>query len=336
MEKKKKAIIIIYYNFSTVYMSMDSSLSLKFENNDLLPLLYGGKNHNISLIEKLLDVTIATRGNYLAISGKEDDVKVAAALFEALYNRLENGREEVMEIDIKELIKAINTNSSKVKSSGVKSSELVIKTRIKQIFPYNDSQLKYLTALRDNVITFSIGVAGTGKTYLAVAMAVHMFLEKKVDRIILTRPVVEAGEKLGFLPGDIKEKIDPYLQPLYDALYDMLPNESIERYFTTRELQLAPLAFMRGRTLTNAFVILDEAQNVTIPQMKMFLTRLGHGSKMAITGDLTQIDLPHGSPSGLIDAIEKLKHLKEISIVKFDSKDIVRHPLTKKIIDAYG
>lgn len=314
---------------------METSLSLHFENNSLLPILYGEKNRNVALIERLLEVVVSTRGNYLAISGSNDSVTVAAALFEALYHRIENGREEVLEVDVRELIKAINNNTSKVKSKGVKSNELVIKTRKKQIFAYNDRQLKYLKALSENTITFGIGVAGTGKTYLAVAMAVQMFLEKKVDSIILTRPVVEAGEKLGFLPGDIKEKIDPYLQPLYDALYDMLPYDNIERYITTRELQLAPLAFMRGRTLANAFVILDEAQNVTIPQMKMFLTRLGQGSRMAITGDLTQIDLPLSSPSGLIDAIEKLKHLKEIAIVKFESKDVVRHPLTKKIIDAY-
>lgn len=314
---------------------MDTSVSLQFENNSLLPILYGEKNRNVALIERLMEVVISTRGNYLAISGSTDNVTVAAALFEALYHRLEQGGEEVLEVDVRELIKAINNNTSNVKSKGVKTNEMVIKTRKKQIFAYNDRQLKYLKALNENTITFGIGVAGTGKTYLAVAMAVQMFLEKKVDSIILTRPVVEAGEKLGFLPGDIKEKIDPYLQPLYDALYDMLPYDNIERYITTRELQLAPLAFMRGRTLGNAFVILDEAQNVTIPQMKMFLTRLGQGSKMAITGDLTQIDLPLSTPSGLIDAIEKLKHLKEIAIVKFESKDVVRHPLTRKIIDAY-
>jgi len=314
---------------------VDTSRSLNFENNSLLAILYGEKNYNVSLIEKMLEVVVSTRGNYLAISGKVDDVNVAADLFEALYNKIENGSREISEVDIKAMIKDINSNSSQLKSKGVKSNEFVIKTRKKQIFAYNDRQLKYLKALSENTITFGIGVAGTGKTYLAVAMAVQMFLEKKVDSIILTRPVVEAGEKLGFLPGDIKEKIDPYLQPLYDALYDMLPFDSIERYITTRELQLAPLAFMRGRTLARAFVILDEAQNVTVPQMKMFLTRLGQGSRMAITGDLTQIDLPHTTPSGLIDAMEKLKHLKEIAIVKFESKDVVRHPLTRKIIDAY-
>jgi phosphate starvation-inducible PhoH-like protein len=197
------------------------------------------------------------------------------------------------------------------------------------------SSHKYIKTLYEKEIVFSIGAAGTGKTYLAVAAAVNMFIEKKVSKIILTRPAVEAGEKIGFLPGDIKDKVDPYLQPLYDALYDMLPAENVERYLATREIQIAPLAFMRGRTLSNAFVIMDEAQNATKIQMKMFLTRLGQGSRMAITGDLSQVDLPHPNQSGLIDAIERLKEHSEIGIVRFNSQDVVRHPLTAKIIDAY-
>jgi phosphate starvation-inducible protein PhoH and related proteins len=313
----------------------EHSVSLNFENNSILPILYGEKNKNFGIIERILGVTISSRGNYLAITGSSDNVKITSALLEALYHQIENGLEKIDEKDIAAMIDQINSNSSNLKSPGVTSSELVIKTRRRNIFPYNKAQQRYLHALDEKDVTFGIGVAGTGKTYLAVAMAVGMFLEKRVNKIILTRPAVEAGEKLGFLPGDLKEKVDPYLQPLYDALYDMLPVENIERYFATKELQIAPLAFMRGRTLNNAFVILDEAQNTTIPQMKMFLTRLGHGSRMAITGDLTQIDLPTGTKSGLIDAIDKLKALKEIAIMRFESTDAVRHPLTQKIIDAY-
>lgn len=314
---------------------MEHSVSLNFEDNAILPVLYGEKNKNFFIIERMLGVTISSRGNYLAISGSSDNVRIAAALLESLYHKIENGMTQVEERDISAMIDEINSNSSNLKSKGVTHSDLVVRTRRRNIFAYNDSQQHYLRALNEKDVTFGIGVAGTGKTYLAVATAVGMFLEKRVSKIILTRPAVEAGEKLGFLPGDIKEKVDPYLQPLYDALYDMLPVENIERYFATKELQIAPLAFMRGRTLNNAFVILDEAQNTTIPQMKMFLTRLGHGSKMAITGDLTQIDLPVGTKSGLIDAIEKLKSLKEIAIMRFESKDAVRHPITQKIIDAY-
>lgn len=313
----------------------EHSVSLNFENNSILPILYGEKNKNFGIIERILGVTISSRGNYVAITGSSDNVKIASALLEALYHQIENGLEKIDEKDIAAMIDQINSNTSNLKSSGVTSSELVIKTRRRNIFPYNHAQQRYLHALDEKDVTFGIGVAGTGKTYLAVAMAVGMFLEKRVSKIILTRPAVEAGEKLGFLPGDLKEKVDPYLQPLYDALYDMLPVENIERYFATKELQIAPLAFMRGRTLNNAFVILDEAQNTTIPQMKMFLTRLGHGSRMAITGDLTQIDLPSGTKSGLIDAIDKLKALPEIAIMRFESEDAVRHPITQKIIDAY-
>ena len=314
---------------------MESSISLNFKNNNILPSLYGEKNANITFIEKLLGISISSRGNYLSITGNEDSINVAAQLLESMYSKVEKGTTRFSPEDIKALVDKINSNTNDLSSSNVQLTQTVIKTKRKNIFPYNDSQARYIKTFQEKDIVFGIGVAGTGKTYLAVAEAVNLFIEKKVARIILTRPAVEAGEKLGFLPGDLKEKIDPYLQPLYDALYEMLPSENIERYIATKEIQIAPLAFMRGRTLNNAFVILDEAQNATITQMKMFLTRLGMGSKMAITGDLSQIDLPPSTPSGLIDSIEKLKHLNEIGIVKFESKDVVRHQLVAKIVDAY-
>lgn len=315
---------------------MDTSISLNFKDNHFVQTLYGEKNSNLRILERLLPVQISSRGNYIAISGNDDEVKIASNTLQTLYKIIEDGVTELNEETIKS---HINTSWEKPgeskKSDKVDLSGITIKTRKKTIFPYSENQKEYLKAMVDHDVVFGIGAAGTGKTYLAVAMAVHLFLEKKVAKIILTRPAVEAGEKLGFLPGDMKEKVDPYLQPLYDALYDMLPAENVERYFATKELQIAPLAFMRGRTLSNAFVILDEAQNASIPQMKMFLTRLGKGSKMAITGDLSQIDLPKGTNSGLIDAIERLKHLDDISIMRFGTEDIVRHSLTAKIIQAY-
>jgi phosphate starvation-inducible protein PhoH and related proteins len=303
---------------------MNGSLSLNFKNNSHLPLLYGERNSNLQFIEKTLSVIILSRGSYIAITGDDDNVRVAATALESLYHQIENGNKDLSIEDIKVAIKAALDNSGSNKSSNVHTNEYVIKTRKKTVFPYTDNQKKYLKLLNEKDMVFGV----------AVAVAVSLFLEKKVNKIILCRPAVEAGEKLGFLPGDIKDKVDPYLQPLYDSLYDMLPVENIERYMATKEIQIAPLAFMRGRTLSNAFVILDEAQNATPIQMKMFLTRLGFGSKMAITGDLTQIDL-HGQTSGLIDAIEKLKHLKDVGVVNFGIKDCVRHPLTSKIIEAY-
>ena len=314
---------------------MEKSVSIKFKKNVLLPVIYGSKNENLRFIEKALAVSISSRGNYLAITGESDGVEVASALLESLYSIAEKGVAGISTQDIKAIVEKIHTNTNTESSKNVSQSQLILKTKRKNVYAYNDAQFKYIKTLQEKDVVFGIGAAGTGKTYLAVASAIADFLEKKVTKIILTRPAVEAGEKLGFLPGDIKEKVDPYLQPLYDALYDMLGAESVERYMVTKEIQIAPLAFMRGRTLSNAFVILDEAQNTTIPQMKMFLTRLGMGSKMAITGDLSQVDLPTNSPSGLIDAIERLKKFKEIGITRFTSKDVVRHPLTARIIDAY-
>jgi phosphate starvation-inducible PhoH-like protein len=316
---------------------METSVSLSFDDNSLLPILYGEQNSNIKFLEQNLAVDISSRGNYIAITGDSEKVRSASYAIERLYDQLKHGMLEIKEADIKAAIQLTRevSNLEEFKSKDTKQSQYVIKTRKKTVFPYTENQHKYLESLHQKDVIFSIGAAGTGKTYLAVATAVSLFLQKQVSKIILTRPAVEAGEKLGFLPGDIREKVDPYLRPLYDALFELLPSENVERYFATQEFQIAPLAFMRGRTLNNAFVILDEAQNATVVQMKMFLTRLGYNSKMAITGDLTQIDLPKNIQSGLIDAIERLKHLEEIAIIKFGTNDVVRHPLTAKIIDAY-
>lgn len=315
---------------------MDISLSLSFDENSLLPALYGAHNHNLSRLEQSFAVDISSRGKYIAILGETENVKRAASVMRKLYALLLEGRGEISVDDLEAAIKFARNNEETYEDiAASRAMQFTLKTRKKSIFPYTDNQHNYLELLHKKDVIFGIGAAGTGKTFLAVATAVSMFLQKQVNKIILTRPAVEAGEKLGFLPGDMKEKVDPYLRPLYDALYEMLPVENVERYFATQEFQIAPLAFMRGRTLSNAFVILDEAQNATPIQMKMFLTRLGYGSKMAITGDLTQIDLPKPIQSGLIDAIERLKNLEEIGIIRFDSQDVVRHPLTAKIIDAY-
>ena len=316
---------------------METSVSLVFDNNSLLPILFGEQNSNIKFIEQSLAVHISSRGNYLAITGDQESSRRASHVIDWLYERIKNGIKEVTQADIEAAIR-FTVGTADLEQLKIKQrveSKYALKTRKKEVIPYNKIQHAYLELLHTKDIVFGIGAAGTGKTYLAVAAAVSMFLKKQVEKVILTRPAVEAGEKLGFLPGDIKDKVDPYLRPLYDALFEMLPSENVERYFATQEFQIAPLAFMRGRTLSNSFVILDEAQNATSLQMKMFLTRLGYGSKMVITGDITQIDLPKTIESGLIDATNRLKNIPEIGIVKFGSSDVVRHPLTSKIIDAY-
>ncbi|MCD6034579.1 MAG: PhoH family protein [Rickettsiales bacterium] len=222
------------------------------------------------------------------------------------------------------------------KAEPFQDDDIIIKTKRKHIRPYTHNQKNYIKSLYKNELVFGVGPAGTGKTYIAVAVAVSMFLNRQVEKIILSRPAVEAGEKLGFLPGDMREKVDPYLQPLYDALHDMLPADQVAKHLEAKEIEIAPLAFMRGRTLTNAYIILDEAQNATSVQMKMFLTRLGEGSRMVVAGDLTQTDLPRQVKSGLRDAIEKLHDIPEIGRVHFDAEDVVRHPLTAKIVKAYN
>lgn len=308
---------------------MKITSKLQLENEYTIVLLFGKDDCNLHKLEHKYSVEISSRGNNIAIYGAPKDVAKAEKSILKLYKQI------VKESASNSSVHNLRMHLDSADLSHDESKSIVIKTRKSSISSFNDKQSYYLQKMQEKDVIFAIGAAGTGKTYLAVAMAVKLFLEKKVDRIILSRPAIEAGERLGFLPGDMKEKVDPYLRPLYDALYDMLPLADVERYFITKEIEIAPLAFMRGRTLNRAFVILDEGQNTTTEQMKMFLTRLGHDSKMVVTGDLTQIDLPSGAKSGLMDAVEKLKGIDEIEIVKFSSSDVTRHPLTAKIIDAY-
>ncbi|MDK3074732.1 PhoH family protein [Sedimentitalea sp. JM2-8] len=312
---------------------------IEFPDNRLLIDLCGEYDRNMAAIEQKIGVQIMRRGNQLSIIGDEDGQKQAAEVLHALYSRLEAGREvETGDID-RELRMSGSEAGTGVRDGDqlemFKSGKIEIKTRKKLVEPRTAAQQAYVQSLFENELAFGIGPAGTGKTYLAVAVGVTMFIGGHVDRIILSRPAVEAGERLGFLPGDMKDKVDPYMQPLYDALNDFLPGKQLAKLIEEKRIEIAPLAFMRGRTLSNAFVVLDEAQNATSMQMKMFLTRLGEGSRMVITGDRTQIDLPRGVPSGLADAERLLKTIPKIGFNYFTSKDVVRHPLVAAIIEAY-
>ena len=312
---------------------------IEFPDNRLLIDLCGAYDQHLAAIEKALDVQIIRRGNQLAILGSAAGLDEVTEILKALYQRLEAGRTiEPRDIDRELRMQGDGENGvdRKVDQLEMFSGEkLEIKTRKKIIEPRTDAQKAYVASLFSNELAFGIGPAGTGKTYLAVAVGVSMFIAGKVDKIILSRPAVEAGEKLGYLPGDMKEKVDPYMQPLYDALDDFIPSKQLARLFEEKQIEIAPLAFMRGRTLSNAFVVLDEAQNATSMQMKMFLTRLGEGSRMVITGDRSQVDLPRGVTSGLADAERLLHSIEKISFNYFTSKDVVRHPLVAAIIDAY-
>lgn len=313
--------------------------SIEFPDNRLLIDLCGAYDQHLAAIEKALDVQIIRRGNQLAILGSAAGLDEVTEILKALYQRLEAGRTiEPGDIDRELRMQGDGENGvdRKVDQLEMFSGEkFEIKTRKKIIEPRTDAQKAYVASLFSNELAFGIGPAGTGKTYLAVAVGVSMFIAGKVDKIILSRPAVEAGEKLGYLPGDMKEKVDPYMQPLYDALDDFIPSKQLARLFEEKQIEIAPLAFMRGRTLSNAFVVLDEAQNATSMQMKMFLTRLGEGSRMVITGDRSQVDLPRGVTSGLADAERLLHSIEKISFNYFTSKDVVRHPLVAAIIDAY-
>ena len=312
---------------------------IEFPDNRLLIDLCGAYDQHLAAIEKALDVQIIRRGNQLAILGSAAGLEEVTEILKALYQRLEAGRTiEPGDIDRELRMQGDGENGvdRKVDQLEMFSGEkFEIKTRKKIIEPRTDAQKAYVASLFSNELAFGIGPAGTGKTYLAVAVGVSMFIAGKVDKIILSRPAVEAGEKLGYLPGDMKEKVDPYMQPLYDALDDFIPSKQLARLFEEKQIEIAPLAFMRGRTLSNAFVVLDEAQNATSMQMKMFLTRLGEGSRMVITGDRSQVDLPRGVTSGLADAERLLHSIEKISFNYFTSKDVVRHPLVAAIIDAY-
>lgn len=310
---------------------------LEFPDNRLLIDLCGEYDRNLANIESRLSVQILRRGNQLAVIGEATARDEAAEVLGALYERLEAGRSvEPSDIDRELRMSAPETPVSQGDQLDMFPAGAVeIKTRKKLVEPRTDAQKAYVHSLFTNELAFGIGPAGTGKTYLAVAVGVNMFINGHVDRIILSRPAVEAGEKLGYLPGDMKDKVDPYMQPLYDALNDFLPAKQLGKLIEEKKIEIAPLAFMRGRTLSNAFVVLDEAQNATSMQMKMFLTRLGEGSRMVITGDRTQIDLPRGVQSGLADAERLLKTIPNIAFNYFTAKDVVRHPLVAAIIEAY-
>ncbi len=313
---------------------------LQFDDDRLLPLLYGEHDQNLARIEQQLGVSLASRGSHLQISGPLDAVAAARDALQALYESLEKGIEVgTGEIDAAiRMARAQPLEGSRVDGGpkDISAEELAIATRRKQIFPRSRAQADYVRVLRSHDLVFGVGPAGTGKTYLAVAVAVSLLIRGEVERLVLSRPAVEAGERLGFLPGDMMEKVDPYLRPLYDALHDMLPAEQVARHLQNGDIEVVPLAFMRGRTLASAFVILDEAQNTTPVQMKMFLTRLGENSRMVVTGDLTQIDLPEHQPSGLRDALDTLGDMEGVAATHFSEADVVRHGLVSRIIEAYA
>jgi len=314
---------------------------LEFPDNRLLIDLCGEFDRNLAQIEHQMGVHILRRGNRLAVIGDKAAREQASAVLRGLYARLEGGRTVAAgDIDgAMRMGRAMPSEAPRVEGAEqiemFRSAGIELRTRRKAVEPRTEAQKAYVANLFNNELGFGIGPAGTGKTYLAVAVGVTMLISGAVEKIILSRPAVEAGERLGFLPGDMKEKIDPYMQPLYDALNDFLPQKQVAKLIEEKGIEIAPLAFMRGRTLSNAFIVLDEAQNATTMQMKMFLTRLGQGSRMVITGDRTQVDLPRGTPSGLQDAERILKGVKGVSFNYFTSKDVVRHPLVGRIIEAY-
>ena len=309
-----------------------AELSFELFNNQLLKVVVGVNDENMRLVEKMLNVEILSFGNQITIKGAAHDVENAKTAINILYEKASKGH-VVGEQEVKAAVRICGGVESADEKQSL--SEIVLKTKKRYIYPRSATQAKYITEMMQNELVFGLGPAGTGKTYLAVALAVSMMLEGAVDKIILSRPAVEAGENLGFLPGDLKEKVDPYLRPLYDALYEMLPAEQVDKKLALGEIEIAPLAFMRGRTLSNAFVILDEAQNTTPMQMKMFLTRLGENSRMVVNGDLSQVDLPRGVISGLRDALDTLKGISNIGSVTFSANDVVRHGLVAKIVKAY-
>src|SRR5438477_8663348 len=306
---------------------------LEFDDNLLLPLLYGERDLHLDRIERQLGVSLVPRGNRLAIAGPASATEVARLALSRLYERLKRGQE----IDMAAVEAAMRLAQAEIEDKGLSlwRDDAGFRTRKRRIAPRSAAQAAYVKAMRENELVFGLGPAGTGKTYLAVAAAIDLLMAGRVERVILSRPAVEAGERLGFLPGDLREKVDPYLRPIFDALDDMMPADQLAKRLGNGEIEVAPIAFMRGRTLAHAFVILDEAQNTTPVQMKMFLTRLGEGSRMVVTGDPTQVDLPAGARSGLADALEALQGVDNIAVVRFTEKDVVRHPLGARIVGAY-
>ena len=314
----------------------EKSLRLSFDNNDILLLVCGQHNINLAKIEKILDVTIDNFGNELRIKGLSEQTKLARDVVQRFFKQLSIVRDPQSAASgplIDDILRLVEYGHDL--SEPVSNAQVFASTYRKKIFGRTQGQTEYFNLMREREVVFGLGPAGTGKTYMAVAMAVDYLKSKKVEKLILSRPAVEAGERLGFLPGDMKEKVDPYLRPLYDALYDMMPADKVERMLGNGEIEIAPLAFMRGRTLSNAFVIIDEAQNTTSVQMKMVLTRLGQDSRMVITGDLSQVDLPSNQPSGLSDAIVRLRNIEGVGIYRLTGQDVVRHPVVARILKAY-
>ncbi len=308
--------------------------SINIDRMDQAIGLFGSLDHNVRLLEKAFSVTISVRNGEMKITGEAEDVSKAVLAVQGLLKLLNSG-ETLNDQNVEYVISMVNDGQEERLSQLVDRDCICITSKGRPVKPKTIGQQNYVQAIRDNTVVLAVGPAGTGKTYLAVAQAVQAFRAKDVNRIILTRPAVEAGEKLGFLPGDIQQKVDPYLRPLYDALFDMLGAENFMKYQERGNIEVAPLAYMRGRTLDDSFIILDEAQNTTPEQMKMFLTRLGFNSKVVVTGDITQIDLADGKKSGLMEATAVLKNVEDIAIVTLNEKDVVRHKLVQSIIKAY-
>ena len=313
-----------------------TQITVAFDDNRLASALFGQYGQNLALIERRLGVVTEQRGNHVTIAGSRDGCEQARRVLEGLYDELKRGQ-DLATGDVEGAIRLAIAQGSlfDFDAATSRASFEEINLRKRQVRARTAGQDAYIRALRRNSLVFGIGPAGTGKTWLAVAYAISLFERKEVDRIILSRPAVEAGERLGFLPGDMREKVDPYLRPIYDALFDLMDSRIVERALQTNEIEIAPLAFMRGRTLTNAVVILDEAQNTTSMQMKMFLTRLGENSRMIVTGDPSQVDLPHGQASGLAEAVKLLAGIENVGHVAFTHEDVIRHELVARIVEAY-
>ncbi len=306
------------------------TINISIMNNEMLMAIVGQFDQNLKSLSKLTNTDVYFRGNSITSKGKKENLSTFSEAIKFLVNKF-----LVTNIIEKEDIVLSVRKNIEIEESNIKSFKQLIKTPKKSVIARSEKQSDYIKALKENDIIFSLGPAGTGKSFLAVSVAITLLMEKKIDRVILSRPAVEAGEKLGFLPGDMKEKVDPYLRPLYDALYELFGADKIDKKIESGEIEIAPLAFMRGRTLKNCFAILDEAQNATETQIKMFLTRIGENSKLVVNGDPSQVDLINKSHSGLIKSKNILKDIKEIKIIEFDHNDVVRHPLVSKIIRAY-
>ena len=322
------------------YKIKKKEILLELPSNSLIAVLVGHHSINLAKLEKLIDVNINLFGNQFNISGNAEYINKAKLIISNVYNKLSLKKSDISEFDFSNFeteLRMINGISSNLKLNQNidKQEDLKFETWKKTIIPKSIGQKKYFEALNNFELVFGLGPAGTGKSYLAVAKGIHMLKKGLIEKIILTRPAVEAGERLGFLPGDMKEKIDPYLRPIYDALYEMIPADRVEKKIQSGEIEIAPLAFMRGRTFTNSFVIVDEAQNTTSIQMKMVLTRIGEGSRMVINGDLSQVDLPKGQISGLNESKKILSKVKDIGIISLNADDVIRHPIVAKIIKAY-